>query len=394
MRIWPLGLLLCAAAAADGPPRKPPRLPAPRGKVVQVNSEAQLQRAVRRLESGTTILIAPGKYRLTSTVHIRGGVERVSLRGATGRPQDVELIGPGMRLKAGRKNVPHGVMVSDAKDVLIADLTIRDVYYHPITLQGPAGCQRPRVYNCRLIDAGEQFVKANPGVDGGIVEYTVMAYTRTCRDDYTNGVDVHKGKGWIIRHCLFRNIRAPKGGKLAGPAVLMWRGCRDTICESNLFLNCERGIAYGLSNSAALDHRGGIIRNNIFHRSKGQTGDAGIMVFNSPGTRVLHNTVVLSGTYPNAIEYRFARTTGVEISRNLTDAAISKRNGASGVVRDNLTRLSAAWFVDFARGDLHLERAARAAIDRLPPHKLVPRDFDGARRGRRVDLGADEFGKK
>ena len=51
------------------------------------------------------------------------------------------------------------------------------------------------------------------------------------------------------------------------------------------------------------DQVAGIVRNNFFHRGSAQSGDVGITINNSAATKVLNNTVVLSGTYPNAIEY-------------------------------------------------------------------------------------------
>ena len=129
--------------------------------------------------------------------------------------------------------------------VTIANLTIRDIYYHPIILNAghavAAGAQR------HLINAGQQFVKSNPnpsggGVDNGIVQYSVIEYETTSRDYYTNGVDVHTGRNWTIRHNLFRNIRAPQG-QLAGPAILMWNASSGTIAEGNTFINCQREIA-------------------------------------------------------------------------------------------------------------------------------------------------------
>ena len=95
-----------------------------------------------------------------------------------------------------------------------------------------AGAQSPLIHNVRLVNAGQQFIKASPdgaggGVDNGIVEYSVIEYDTTASDDYTNGVDVHTGDNWIIRHNLFRNIRAPQGA-LAGPAILMWNASTNT----------------------------------------------------------------------------------------------------------------------------------------------------------------------
>jgi hypothetical protein len=110
---------------------------------------------------------------------------------------------------------------------------------------------------------------------------------------------------------------------------------------------------------------------------------------------VLHNTVILSGTYPNAIEYRFPRTTGVEIRFNLTDARIASREGASGLVANNITNAFPSLFVDAAKNDLHLRNTARAVIDQATVHSDVSDDFDGEPRptGARNprDVGADEI---
>ena len=199
---------------------------------------------------------------------------------------------------------------------------------------------------------------------------------------------------WIIRDNLFRNLRAP-AGQLAGPAVFMWGGSSNTIVERNLFLNTQRGIALGLQARAPNDHSGGIIRNNIFFRKPGETGDTGIYVADSPNTKVLHNTIILSGTYPFAIEYRFPDTTGVEIRFNLTDATIVSRDGANGNVANNITSASSGMFVDPANNDLHLRSTAALAIDAASVHPDVSDDFDGKLRPTSGiaprDLGADEL---
>jgi hypothetical protein len=375
-----------------------PPLPPPAGAVVTVATEPELQAAVAAVASGTTILIEPGIYRLTSTLWLNRNVEDVAIRGRDDSCDAVVFVGRGMA-NADHGGVPHGIWIGNARRVLIANLTIRDVYYHPIQLDPAAGARAPRVYNVRLVDAGEQFIKSSAhaqggdGVADGVVEYSVMEYTATARSWYTNGVDVHQGARWIIRHNLFRNLRAPDG-QLAGPAVLMWNRSRDTVVEANLFLNVQYGIALGLDAGRPDDHRAGVVRNNVFHRGAHQSGDVGIVVNNSAGTKVLHNTIVLNGTYPNAIEYRFAATTGVEIRYNLADARVRARDGASGVVDSNVTDAPAGWFVDAASGDLHLTAAATGARDAASPHPDVSRDYDGEARpaGALADIGADEDG--
>jgi hypothetical protein len=372
-------------------------LPPPSGAIVTVSTESALQAAVSSISSGTTIVIQPGTYNLTSTLWLRGNVNNVAIRGSTNSCDDVILMGRGMS-NASYGNVPHGIWVGNAQNVLIANLTIRDVYYHPIQLNPSDGAQAPRIYNVRMIDAGEQFVKSssNPssttGVNNGVVEYSIMEYTTTARSNYTNGVDVHQGANWIIRNNLFRNIRAP-AGQLAGPAVLMWNGSRDSIVENNLFLNVQYGIALGLSTTKTNDHTGGIVRNNFFHRTSAQSGDVGIVINNSANTKVLHNTVILSGTYPNAIEYRFPATTGTEIRYNLTDGAVLSRNGATGTVANNITNAQPSWFVNAAVGDLHLLAGATTVIDKAAAHSSVSVDYDGESRpqNKAPDIGADEF---
>src|SRR4029453_2613260 len=128
---------------------------------------------------------------------------------------------------------------------------------------------------------GQQHIKASPdgaggGVDNGIVEYSVIEFDTTSRDDYTNGVDVHTGRNWIVRHNLFRNLRAPQG-QLAGPAILMWNGSADRVPEGKTFVDCQREIAFGLIDQPADDHLRGIVRNNFIYRNAAISGDAAIL---------------------------------------------------------------------------------------------------------------------
>ena len=183
-----------------------------------------------------------------------------------------------------------------------------------------------------------------------------MEYTTTARSNYTNGVDVHQGASWIVRHNLFRNIRAP-AGQLAGPAVLMWNGSRDSIIENNLFLNVQYGIALGLNGSKADDHVGGIVRNNFFHRNGSQSGNVGITINNSANTKVLHNTVIVSGTYSNGIDTVFRRPRGGD-SLDLIDSEVQQRE-AHGYRVNNVTNAEPSWFVNAA--------AATSILRLLPP---------------------------
>ncbi len=379
-----------------------PALPPPLGRVVHVATAAQLQDAVRHVASNTTILLADGTYDLAATLVFRG-VRRVTLRGASGRRDAVVLRGRGMSNPA-HGAVPHLVAIYDADDLTVADLTLRDAYYHLIQIHGEDGPQRSRFYNLRLVDAGEQFIKgstdgARPDrlyADGGEVACSAFEYTDRARSGYTNGVDLLAVAGWTIRDNVFRRIRAPRG-QLAGPAVLVWRNSTDTVVERNRIIDCDRGIALGLSlpdrhtrdGDRTWDHQGGVIRNNFVSRTG--AGDVGISVNFARGFRILHNTVILGRTFPWTIEYRFTGSRGIA-ANNLTDGPILARDGGEAELRGNLTRATAAWFIAPAAGDLHLSPAAGAAVDRAVPVAGVADDIDGDVRpsGPAHDVGADE----
>ena len=121
--------------------------------------------------------------------------------------------------------------------------------------------------------------------------------------------------------------------------TIVWNGARDTICEANTFLNCDRAIALGLVQRARyLDHKGGIVRNNFIYATKREVPhlDSGITI-QSPGAKVLHNTILHDGGYPDAIETRWPTTTNVEVINNLTDGKVTARDGASMKIANNPT---------------------------------------------------------
>ncbi len=389
--VFTLGTLVPMAALA-GPATPAPPLPPPVGATVLVSTEAQLQSAVSGLSSNTTIVVAPGTYTLTGPLYINGTFTNVGIRGATNNRDDVVLAGAGMN----DASVPYGIWVGgNVQGVTIANLTIRDIYYHPIILN--AGTQSPLIHNVRLLNAGQQFIKSNAtgsgtGVNNGIVRYSIIEYATTSRDDYTNGVDVHTGTGWAIRHNLFRNVRSPVG--LAGPAILMWNGSSNTTVEGNTFIDCQREISMGLIDRAgATDHSGGIVQNNFIFRSASVSGDTAILIADSPNTKVVNNSILVSGGYSSPIEYRFAGTTGIVIANNLLDGDVTARDGATGTVTNNYTSAAAGLFVSPAAGDLHLKPTASVAIDKGSATFAPAVDWDGRPRpfGLAVDIGADEF---
>ena len=381
-------------------------LPPPTGTVVNVSNNSELQTAVSNLSNGTTIMLAPGTYNLSSTLYITK--DNISIRGQTNNANDVVLKGKGMEV-ANFGNVPHGIW-SDASNLTVANLTIQDVYHNGIILN--PGAEEPLIHNVHLIDTGEQFIKANPvafgdGVDRGIVQYSRMEYSVSPPNTdhgggtgYTNGIDVHAGHDWIIRYNTFKNFHTPDSADvLWAPAVLMWNGAQGTITQSNTFINVDRAIAYGLTDrSTGNDHSGGMIKNNmiyyapqLYSSSRSANSDASIIVWDSPQTKVYHNTVLTNGNLNKAIEFRF-NTAGAEAKNNLVDAYIGERNGGTFSSTGNLQSATASMFVNPAIGDLHLLSTATSVIDKVSYISEASSDFDGESRpqSNTVDIGADE----
>jgi hypothetical protein len=292
--------------------------------------------------------------------------------------------------------VRFGFWIGNSPGGTIADLTIDGVRDHGVIAN--YGAHDMLYRNLRIVDSGDQFIKSNPnGADGndrGTVEYSVFEYRTAGNDYYTEAVDVHAGDSWLIRHNLFRNILAPAGQGLAGAAILAWNGSSHTTVEGNTFINVARGISLGLVDKAdGFDHQGGIISNNFFYRDSSLAArvDVPIMVADSPNTKIFHNSILVRGSYPNAIEYRFSSSSGLQIRNNLTDAVIQARDGAAASVSGNTTNAQLGWFVNTTAGNLHLVSTA-PVINQASVLSDVPLDIDGESRGGNPDVGADEHG--
>ena len=366
----------------------------PSSSGINVSSVSGLQSAIAGLASNQTILLADGTYNLSGTLYLPQNISNITIKGASGNREAVVVKGPGMN----NSTVPFGFWLDNVAGVIFQDMTIRDFNQHGIIANG--GVDSPVYRNLHIIDIGDQFLKNNPtadrlnGVDNGILENSLLEYTSAAPDTYTNGLDVHRGKNWIVRNNTFKNFWSTAG--LAGPAVLIWNGSSDSTVVRNTFINNQRDISLGLDPNMPVDgttdHARGVIANNVFYKTSTISPDVPIAVFDSPQTKVYYNTVLLNGGYPNAIEYRFARTTGVDIKNNLTDAAIVARDGASASVSNNITTATSGMFASAPTADLHLVSSATTAIDKGVAVSVTD-DFDGQARpqGAASDIGADEY---
>jgi len=412
--VFSIALLIAIIATRNIPAASPgdaPALAVTGTRIVNVSTEGQLQTAMGDLRSGDTLLLADGVYNLSSSLFVNGKND-VTIRGRAGST-NVVLAGKGMD-NANHNGVLHGVW-SNGTNTVIAHLTIRETWDNPIIFNPPA--QSPRVYCVRLINAGSQFIKSNPadvnagiGVNNGVVEYSWFEYTANPPSNsnhsggsgYFNGISAHAAKNWIVRGNLFKNLHNPDGTSYPwNPSVLFWRHSVGTITEQNTFINVDRAVAYGLENTTPyFDHEGGIVRNNFVYltpafmsATRKAGSDGSIIAWNSPGTQVDHNTVLLNGNEFYSTEFRFATTTNCTARNNLSDAPIHLRDSAKATQSANLGNAVPGMFANAAGADLHLVSTTTNAIDKGTNLTTVTNDFDGDLRpkGSAADIGADEL---
>jgi len=360
-----------------------------------VGTVSQLESAVanaNRSGGNWTILVLDGVYSLNGTLNVTA--PNVTISGKSGVRDNVVIQGDAM---SGTARVGNLIRVA-ARNFRLSDLTLRRSGFHLIQIAGESDADAPVIRNCILRDAYQQMIKVSndpgaPGVsaDNGLVENCLFEYTAGIGPQfYIGGIDAHGSKNWTIRSNTFRNIISPSRS-VAEFAIHFWDGSANNTVEKNLIVNCDRGIGFGLDRKG---NTGGTIRNNmIYHAANaGRYADTGIALMESPGTQVYNNTIVMDNGFPWAIEYRFAGTTGVLITNNLTNKPIVGRDGATGTVSKNVTSAAGRWFINPAAGDLHLASAIGSVVAAGQAVPGLSDDFDGQPRPvGGVDIGADQF---
>ncbi len=392
--------------------------PSPGPNVIWVSTQTALQNAFSNLQSGQTIVIEPGVYNLSSTLYIgnNSNITNVTIRGATDNFNNVVLLGNGMD-NANYGNVRMGISIWNAQNVTIADLSIGQVYYDPIEIQGPAGASAISIYHVHLFDAGEQFIKVDPpssgvGVSNSSIEYSEIDYTigPSTTDHgsgigYTNAIDIHDGENWLIAHNLIMNMHTPDSDTsyLWNPAILIWNHSSNVTVEGNTIINCDRAIAFGLGppSDGGDANDGGIIENNFIYQAPGlfsptrsADSDGQIIAWDSPDdTQILFNTILTDGNSIDSIQLRYT-TTGAVVDDNLADAPIRSLLGATYTSSGNYLSATPSMFVNPSAGDLHLvvnSATLEYVIDQVTAIANDPTDWNGNPRptGSLTDIGAD-----
>ncbi len=412
--------LAAAALTRSAPAQMPcPGLPPPAGAVVDVlpADAPSLAGIVAGAASGTTIRLHDGFYDLScgdSGCRLSFATPGVTLRSASGNRDAVVLDGA---------YLTNELVSIHASGVVVADLTLMRAYDHPVHVSGLAGSPIAGIllHNLRIVDPGQQGVKVNPIGDGYVddstaeccsIELTDVGRTHVRDGCYTGGIDVHMARGWVVRRNRVSGFWCDDG--LSEHGIHFWRGCRDTVVEENLILDCARGVGFGLGETGTgrdypddpypgvgyKGHVDGVIRNNfVAAASPGLLAsadgfDTGVSLEQAYGARVVHNTVASTQEpLSSSIEWRFPNSV-VEVANNLASSDLLARDGASATSAGNLDTVPLTWVTSVATGDLHLTAAAAPAVGGgvALPAGLADTDFDGEPRDSSPDVGADEVG--
>ncbi len=364
------------------------------GTTINVTNVTQLMAAITTVNNvggNRTIILADGTYTTPDAVYVN--VPNVTIESLSGVRENVVIQGDAMSASAA---VPFNVRIA-ANNLTLRNLTLGGrCRYSALQIAGESGANSGRVTNCVIRDSYEHLVKGSTngsvGSTAWIIEDSLFSFTAgQAPAQYNGGIDVHRGTNWIVRRNTFRDIASP-ASSACQHAVNFWNGSTGTLIERNKIIDCDRGIGAGLNGNPANSNE--TIRNNqVYHSANSDAfADVGIIVENSTGARVYNNTVYFANSYPNAIEYRFT-TTGCEIRNNLTNKAITARDGGTATLSNNSTNAQASWFVSVATGDLNLASAVSGVADAGETIASVTEDFGGTPRpqGSAYDRGADEY---
>ncbi|MCP4219793.1 MAG: hypothetical protein GY765_34495 [bacterium] len=361
---------------------------------VTVFNVAELETAVANANSGgeKEIVVYQGTYLLNDTLNITA--DGVTFKAMSHSRNLVVIRGAGMY-----GGISHIFNVSGT-NFTARDMTIGWVSNHAVQIWGNNNSSNTLLSNLRIVDTYEQMVKisyedGNPNrSENGVMENCLLEYSAGVGPQYyIGGIDGHQCLNWTVRGNTFKYISSPSND-FAEHAIHFWSGSQGTVVENNIIIDCDRGIGFGLGTST---HIGGTIRNNTIYHSATDHGfaDVPIGLENSSNTDVYNNTVYLSNTYSNAIEYRFAGTTGGIIRNNLCNKAITSRDGGSATLSYNITNSQAGWFEALTSGDLHLAYGVPQVVNQGIAISGLTHDYDGESRPQAggIDVGADEYMK-
>jgi hypothetical protein len=311
-------------------------------RTIIVKNEAELYQAVQkanRLNSGTDIVLAAGRYNITQRLQLTGS--HISLRSLSGDPSSVILSGQGMK----KTSTAEVLIDVSGSYISLSGLTLEQSANHLIQVRAENNANDFSLNNCILRDSYEQLLKVSAVhtngaayADGGRIENCLFEYTAGIGPQfYIGGIDAHRSRNWTVSGNTFKNIASPSK-HVAEHAIHFWRKSSNITVTNNTILDCDRGIGFGLGGDPVKQTNGGLIKNNVIRSTNlsHPYSDAGIILEASPNVQIIKNNIYIETSYPNAIEYRFFATKNVLIKDNITNKAITSRNGGQATLSGNI----------------------------------------------------------
>jgi Right handed beta helix region len=378
---------------------KAPALPAPAGEVLRVATVEELFAAAEKVKPGGTILVADGHYLMPRYFELH--TDNVTLRSASGRREKVILDGAQSR---------HGelVGVTACSGVTIADLTIQNIKYNGFKINSNLKATRVTIRNCVIHNIWQRGIKG-PAVPKAErdrfrptdcrIEYCLFYNDRPKRmeddpgdqykGDYVGGIDIMCARGWTIRDNVFYAIHGRN--RLGRGAVFVWNESEDCVIERNAIVDCDAGICMGNSfkgPETPVHATRCTVRNNFVTRCP----ETGILADYTRDCKIVHNTIHDPGSRLQRLIRLVHDNDGLAVANNLLSGPPMRNESQSPIqVRGNVARDLTPSFVDPKAGNLHLKAAVAGVAQSAERLAEVPEDIDRRERGKRTDVGADEW---
>jgi len=391
-----------------------PPPPQRNGRMIAVRTVPALEEALRDAHPGDTIVLEEGIYTLDRTLWIVDKTH-VTLCGRSRDPSKTILKGKGWgKPSDDYRTIANQdlLVIRSSQDILIANLTFADGAHYGIRIGADNDLSAPNpggihIYNCYFRDIATRAIKGvamanRKPVSGGSVRFCVFENTKVpdpswswaiYGGNYISSIDMMYLEAWNFSDNLFLNIKGATGGGRG--AIFVWNQSRNIVVERNVFVGCDRAIAFGNPSKPTGYQEGtlhvydGIIRNNfiIVGANPHTTGVKGIEIVWVDNVQVHHNSI-----YAPDLQYRgihfFQKIHRLHVANNLVRGRIDGEGDAS--LNGNVTGMLEGCFVNPQEGDLHLTEHATEALAKGVFLPAVKEDIDGERRRDPPEVGADE----
>jgi hypothetical protein len=343
------------------------------------------------------LYVNPGQYRIPGPLNIGNGARNVVIRGITGNPEDVRVIGGGFNNRSG---IAELLTLANCSNITLAHMTFESAYANGVKMQGGTNAEHIYIYNCHFNNIGQRAIK---GTSGGTHDYDRVVYgeVKYCYimcdsihpagyDDgfggnYIGGIDCMGLNHFGFRYNIFETIRGTSSG--ARGAIFLWHMSRDCIVENNIFLNCDMAIAFG-NPAGSNNMTDGIMRNNFI---SGGAGRRIIDIVSTQNTKMYNNTLYVPSSATQTINLE--GNTSLKIKNNIIKGNIHHYSGEAPETAGNIFSVSAGWFKNTISADLHLASAVSQLVNRGVSLPEITNDIDDCPRVGNPDIGADEYGQ-